>query len=133
MSSALEVEEWASVFKAAYGATDEKSWVIRRFVEASAAQPELGMHDFVMRFEGKPTTIGTLIRKGDCALLAADGTLESHRGRGFGEAMLRHRIKVGASLGVRHFVILTSSAGSRKYAERSGFRLAGNHLQFGPG
>jgi GNAT superfamily N-acetyltransferase len=75
--------------------------------------------------DGEPGSGGAMNVRGKLALLFADATLESHRGKGLHLALIRARLKHAAELGcdLATASVVPGSISQRNY-ERAGFRIA---------
>ena len=86
-------------------------------------------HWYLGYVDGTPVASSALITTGDVAGVHYVGTLESHRRRGFGEAMTRHAVDEGARAGCRSSTLQASAMGQPVY-ERMGFRVVTSYKTF---
>lgn len=94
-----------------------------RLVDLPEAQWYLGFAD------GQPVASSALITTDGVAGVHYVGTLESHRRRGFGEAMTRHAVDAGAKGGCRSSTLQASEMGLPIY-QRMGFRVVAGYKTF---
>ena len=120
------------------GGTEEPLWtrtMLRGFFgdrELSALEMDLGRRLLGLEcatgwfgmLDGNPVSAGAMNVRGRLALLFADSTLESARGRGLHLATIRARLKHAATLGCDLATASTApgSVSQRNY-ERAGFRV----------
>jgi len=94
-------------------------------IVCGAALPPDGLQDqfpaayAVAELDGVIIGAAGLEQYGDAGLLRSVVVLDSWRGRGVGEALVRERLKLAASQGVKHVYALTTTAAG--YFPRIGF------------
>ena len=84
---------------------------------------------FVGRVDGKAVTTATSVVIGEAAGIFQVGTLEPHRGKGFGEVMTAESIKAAADAGARIAFLQASGSGFPIY-KRMGFQTVTSHTMF---
>ncbi len=84
---------------------------------------------FVGRVDGHAVTTATSILIGETAGIFQVGTLEQHRGKGFGEVMTAESIRAAAGAGARVAFLQASGSGFPIY-KRMGFQTVTSHTMF---
>jgi N-acetylglutamate synthase len=88
-----------------------------------------GVNFYLGRSDGKDVTTAMQMRVGDAVGIFNVGTLEEHRGRGFGAAITSHGVSEGFDSGAS-FAFLQSSAIGEPIYRRLGFREVEMYTQF---
>ena len=84
---------------------------------------------FIGRVDGKAVTTATSIVIGETAGIFQVGTLEQHRGKGFGEVMTAQSVRAAADAGARIAFLQASNSGFPIY-KRMGFQTVTSHTMF---
>jgi predicted GNAT family acetyltransferase len=84
---------------------------------------------FIGRVNGKAVTTATSVVIGETAGVFQVGTLETHRGKGFGEAMTAQSVRAAGDAGARIAFLQASGSGFPIY-KRMGFQTVTSHTMF---
>jgi GNAT superfamily N-acetyltransferase len=117
--------DFVAVTMASYGYAPEQGPQLlpQRFVDAPGTQWFVGYAD------GEPVAGSMLYVLGATAGVNFIGTLEGHRGKGYGEAVTWQVVNAGVDAGCRHAILQASEMGFGVY-ERMGFRTITHYKSF---
>jgi predicted GNAT family acetyltransferase len=122
---AHDIEEINEILNVTFGMPMDsvRTFRLERFLE----NDDVNM--FIGRVDGKAVTTATSVVIGKTAGIFQVGTIEQHRGKGFGEVMTARSVQAAAHAGARIAFLQASNSGFPIY-KRMGFQTVTSHTMF---